>query len=219
MNNANNALGMALVEDYTYNMDSLYEKLYLMGNLTLAWRNARKGKTSNKDVIDFERDIEKNLLDLHNELKQETYKPLPLTTFVLRDPKTRVISKSNFRDRIVHHALILVIGRLFQKSFIYDSCANQIGKGNLFALKRFNKFQRKVTKNFAIPTFCLKADVKHYFQEVNHKILMDIIGKKIKDRQVLNLINKVNANFESQRERELLYIFGSESQRECLSAI
>src|SRR3989344_3484406 len=104
-----------------------YEQLFSLGNLTLAWRKARKGKTKKKDVIEF---------------------PKNLITFVLRDPKTRVISKSDFRDRIVHHALILVIGKLFEKQFIYDSCANQIGKGTIFALKRYNIFSRKVTNNF-----------------------------------------------------------------------
>ena len=100
--------------------DNLYEYLYSMGNLTIAWRNAKKGKTLNDNIIGFERNLEKNLLALHYELKNKTYKPKPLTTFVLRDPKTRVISKSAFRDRVVHHALINVIGMIFEKAFIYD---------------------------------------------------------------------------------------------------
>src|SRR3989344_2086871 len=76
-----------------------YEQLFSLGNLTLAWRKARKGKTKKKDVIEFEKNLEKNLLELHYELKNKTYFPRKLETFVLRDPKTRVISKSNFRDR------------------------------------------------------------------------------------------------------------------------
>ena len=179
-----------------------FEYLSSMGNLTLAWRRAREGKTHKKGVIEFEKNLERNLLDLHKELVSGIYKPKLLTTFVLRDPKTRVISKSNFRDRVVHHALINVIGLLFEKSFIYDSCANQIGKGNLFALNRFKKFQRKVTRNFTIGAFCLKADIKHYFDEVNHFVLMNILKRKISDKNILNLINKINANFGTQRERE-----------------
>jgi retron-type reverse transcriptase len=179
-----------------------YNYLCSMGNLTLAWRNARKGKSKRKDVIKFEKDLIKNLLDLHYELKNTTYKPKPLVTFVLRDPKTRVISKSYFRDRIVHHAIILAIAYKFEKGFIYESCANQKGKGALFAVQRFRVFSRKFTNNFTSPAFCLKADIKHYFQEVNHKILMDIIHRKIEDNDILNLISKVNANFGTQRERE-----------------
>lgn len=176
-----------------------------MENLILAWQKARKGKTKKLYIIEFEKNTEKNLLDLHLELKEEAYWPKPLKTFILRDPKTRVISKSDFRDRIIHHALNNIIRVLFEKSFIYDSCANQIGKGNLFALRRFDKFQRKVTSNFTHSAFCLKADIKHYFQEVNHGILLNILKRKIQDKDTLELIKKIlnnNANFRTKRERE-----------------
>ena len=186
---------------------NLYEYLFSMSNLIIAWRNAHESKTQTPAVIDFERNLEKNLLDLHYELKDKVYKPKPLTTFVLRDPKTRVISKSDFRDRVIHHALILVIGRIFEKTFIYDSCANRIGKGNLFALERFDKFKRKITYNYNRGAFCLKADIKHYFAEVNHKVLLEIINRKIKDENVIWLIKQIlgnctnNTNSEMQRER------------------
>jgi len=165
-----------------------------MGNLTFAWRKARKEKTSHDDIIEFENNLEKNLLALYYELKNKTYKPKPLTNFVLRDPKTRLISKSDFRDRVVHHTLLLVIGNIFQKQFIYDSCANQISKGTLFALKRFDYFKRKVTNNFKQPAFCLKADVKHYFQEVSHEILISILSRRIKDEEILWLIKQILSN-------------------------
>ena len=78
---------------------NLYPYLCSMGNLTLAWRKAREEKSNKEDVIEFERDTVRNLLQLHEELKNKAYQPRPLITFVLRDPKTRVISKSDFRDR------------------------------------------------------------------------------------------------------------------------
>ncbi len=176
----------------TYN--NLYSELISLGNLTLAWRKARKGKTGREEIIEFEENLEKNLLGLHYELKNQTYKPIPLKTFILRDPKTRVISKSDFRDRVVHHALIRVIGPIFEKQFIYDSCAGQKGKGTLFAVKRFDKFSRKVTNNFTTCGFCWKADIKHYFQSINHEKLMEIIGRRIKDDRVLWLFWQILKN-------------------------
>ena len=173
--------------------------------MILAWARARKGKTKKEYVIEFEANLQDNLLKLHEELENQTYKPKPLVTFILRDPKTRKINKSDFRDRIVHHAIVNIIEPIFDRSFIYDSCANRIGKGNLFALKRFERFKRKVTNNLKIEAFCFKADIKHYFQEVNHEILIEVIRRKIKDEKVIWLIEKIlknYANFESQRERE-----------------
>src|SRR3989344_7167897 len=88
---------------------NLYDKIYRMDNLLLAWRKAKKGKTRRLDVKIFEKDIERKLVNLHNELKSQTYFPQPLKAFVIRDPKTRLIHKSDFRDRIVHHALVRVL--------------------------------------------------------------------------------------------------------------
>ena len=186
----------------TYN--ALYSKIISYKNLFLAWKEARKGKTKKPYVIEFEQNLRENLLKLHEELKSQTYKPKPLQTFILRDPKTRKISKSAFRDRIIHHAIIRIIEPIFDSSFIYDSCANRKGKGNLFALKRFDLFKRKVTQNLTKKAYCLKADIKHYFQEINHNILMCIINNKITDEKLINLIKKIVANFETKREREIL---------------
>ena len=102
-------------------------------------------------VIAFEANLESNLKELKHELETFTYSPSPLTTFVIRDPKTRKISASHFRDRVVHHALCNVIEPILSKDFIYDSFANQKGKGTHLAMKRFEKFLRKVKAklNFA----------------------------------------------------------------------
>jgi len=174
--------------------DNIYLEIYNVCNLLLAWRKARKHKTRKNYVIKFEQDIWKNLLKLSEELKNQIYKPKLLVTFILRDPKTRKISKSDFRDRIVYHALIRIIEPIFDETFIYDSCANRIGKGNLFALDRFELFKRKVTNNLKTEAFCLKADIKHYFQEVTHKILLDVIKRKITDEKVIWLIKQILNN-------------------------
>jgi len=171
-----------------------YGQIYNMSNLLLAWRKARKGKTKKSYVKEFEEDVLGNLLQLHKELKNYTYKPKPLKTFILRDPKTRKISKADFRDRVVHHALFRIIEPTFDKNFIYDSCANRRGKGNLFALKEFERFVNKVTKNFYSEAFCLKADIKHYFQEVDHNILLSLLKRKIENEDIIILIQKILEN-------------------------
>ncbi|MFH1425735.1 MAG: reverse transcriptase domain-containing protein [archaeon] len=213
-NNNGYVLGMALASKAILmkTHKNLYDKIISFDNLILSWKKARKGKTKMRYVIKFEKSLEKNLLDLQFELKNQFYYPQPLTTFILRDPKTRKISKSGFRDRIVHHALVNVIEPIFDKTFIYDSCANRTGKGNLFALKRLYCFARKISENGKVNGIfnnnqvkghCLKADIKHYFHEVEHKILLTIIKRKITDEKIIWLINQIiKANFRIQRERE-----------------
>jgi RNA-directed DNA polymerase len=173
---------------------SLYISLCSYDNLYLAYKKARKGKTTKDYVIEFEKNLKNNLLLLCSELLLHSYKPKPLVNFIVRDPKTRRISKSDFRDRIVHHALYNLIEPVFEKSFVYDSFANRIGKGTLKAIKRFDCFKRKASSNNSKTCFTLKADIKKYFENVDHKILINVIKKKIKDRKVLWLIRKILNN-------------------------
>ncbi|MFH0711639.1 MAG: reverse transcriptase domain-containing protein [archaeon] len=188
---------------------NIYYKIYKWENLVLAFRKARKGKTKKDYVKKFEENLIENLQQLQFELMTQTYKPKPLKTFILRDPKTRKISKSHFRDRIIHHALCNIIEPIFQKTFIHDSCANQKRKGNIFAIKRFDKFKKKVSRNGKqkgwfnknqVKGYCLKADIKHYFEEVNQEILINIINKKIKDKNTMSLITKIIKNYKNKQK-------------------
>jgi len=178
---------------------NLYCEIISLKNLILAWKKARKGKTKKDYVINFEENLPYNLKLLHDELKNQTYIPRPLKKFILRDPKTREISKSIFRDRIIHHALCNIIEPIFDKRFIYDSCANRKGKGTLLALERFEKFQRKVTDNLSKEAYCLKADIRHYFKEIDRTVLLEIINKMIKCKETISLIKLILNNFEKSK--------------------
>jgi RNA-directed DNA polymerase len=129
-----------LMQTYT----NLYTDLCSYDNLKSAFMKARKRKTQKAYIIEFEKNLDENLKRLKYELEIFTYKPAKLKVFIIRDPKTRKISASDFRDRVVHHALCNVIGNIFEKSFIYDSFANQKGKGTHKAIIRFEKFMKIV---------------------------------------------------------------------------
>ena len=174
--------------------NNLWKNLCSYENVYKAFLRARKGKTKKAYVKEFEADFVNNLSTLRTELLLHSYQPEPLKTFIIRDPKTRKISKSAFRDRIVHHALINILEPIFDKRFIFDSYANRKSKGTLKAIQRFDKFKRKVTKNGAQIGYVLKADIRHYFDEVDQGILLDIIKKRIKDERVLWLIKKILDN-------------------------
>ncbi|MFH1650242.1 MAG: reverse transcriptase domain-containing protein [Candidatus Woesearchaeota archaeon] len=181
---------------------TFYDQICSCKNLELAFQRARKHKTTKKYVIEFEADLKENLAQLRNELLLQTYKPKPLETFILRDPKTRKISKSDFRDRIIHHAICNIIEPTFDKTFIDDSYANRIKKGTLNAIKRFDKFKKKASQNNTIRCYVLKADVKSYFDSVDHQVLLNILARKIDDKRVLWLIELILSNHKAKQENK-----------------
>ena len=174
---------------------NLWNDLCNYENLELAFKKARKHKTLKYYVLEFENNLEDNLLQLRYELLFYTYKPNPLKTFIIKDPKTRKISKSKFRDRVVHHALVNILEPILDKTFIYDSYANRKDKGTLKALKRFDCFKRKISHNNTKKVYVLKPDIKHYFETVNHEVLLNLIKRKIKDNRVIWLIKIILENY------------------------
>ena len=188
---------------------NLYPKLCSYNNLEKAFYKAKKNKPKKFYVKEFEKDLKNNLLELKKDLETLKYKPGSLTKFTIHDPKTRVIRKSIFRDRVVHHVIVNILEPIFDKTFIFDSYANRIGKGTTTALKRYDYFKRKVSKNGtkiknafdnnSVKGYILKADIKHFFDSIDQKILLDIIAKRVKDDKVLWLVNTILNNFDNDR--------------------
>ena len=182
----------------------MYDEICSFKNILLAFKKAKKGKNKKRYVKRFRKNIERNITKLGEELSFQTYSPCDLKRKIIRDPKIRKISISAFRDRVVHHALCNVISPIFEKNFIHDSHANQIGKGTFKAIERFDYFKRKVSRNNTRTCFVFKADIKHYFEEIDHNILFEIIQRKIKDEKTLWLINQIIRHKVELRERRTL---------------
>ena len=181
---------------------NLWKQFCTFVNLESAYHKAAKGKLWHPNVIAFEEKWRYNLCTLLRNLKEHEYTPNPLKKFILRDPKTRVISVSDFRDRIIHHAIINTLQPIYEPLFIHDSYASRKGKGTLKALQRFDAFKRKVSKNNTRNCYVLKADIKHYFDTVDHEILINIIRKKIRDKNIVELIQKILDNHQSKESKK-----------------
>jgi len=98
VDNHNRVRGIARHAESSHRYD-LWQKLCSYQNIELAFKKARKHKTLRPCVIEFEKELSANLCLLRTELLLHSYSPRPLETFILRDPKTRKISKSDQRNQ------------------------------------------------------------------------------------------------------------------------
>ena len=78
-----------------------------------------------------------------------------------------------FRDRVVHHALCNLIEPIFEKSFIFDSYANRLGKGTHKALDRATHYACKFR-------YVLTCDIRQFFPSIDHEILLDVIARSVR---------------------------------------
>jgi retron-type reverse transcriptase len=163
---------------------NLYSKICSFENLLRAAKQAAAGKRFRPHVLTFFSDFEHHALQLLRELRAFTYQPGEYSAFFIYEPKKRMISAAPFRDRIVHHMLINVIGPLFERRFIFDSYANRVGKGAHAAIRRLQQFMRQAN-------YVLKIDLRQYFPSIDHEILKREIRRVIADAETLWLIDKI----------------------------
>ena len=144
-----------------------------------------------------------NILELHQDLIQHTYKHGPYQAFRINDPKPRQIHKSLVRDRLLHHAIHRILYPFFDSTFVADSFSCRIGKGSHKALNRFKKFGYKVSANNTKTCWVLKCDIKKFFENINHEILLSIFKEYISDNNVIWLLERVVYSFSSAPGRGL----------------
>jgi RNA-directed DNA polymerase len=181
---------------------SLFSKIISFENLLTAAHKAAEGKREKPNVMLFFLKLEDNLYQLMDELAIQCYLPGRYHTFQIYDPKPRLISAAPFGDRVVHHALLNIVGPLLARSFIYDTYANQVGKGTHKAIRRYQHFLKQYK-------FLLKCDIKSYFPSIDHKILKSLIRNRIACPQTLWLIDTIIDG--SNRQPQLCDYFPGDS--------
>jgi RNA-directed DNA polymerase len=185
--------------------EALYPRVYSWYNLLLAADQAARGKRGQEAVARFEYHWEDNLVALEGELREKTYRPGAYTSFYIHEPKRRLISAAPFRDRVVHHALCNVIEPIFERSFIHDSYANRVKKGTHRALDRAQSFARRYR-------YVLTCDVRQYFPSIDHEVLRRILARKVRDPDVLWLIDRILKSGEGvlSEEYEMVWFPGDD---------
>lgn len=146
-----------------------------------AYYDCRKAKRNTWNALEFEQNLERNLMDLYYELVSGEYKPGRSIMFVITKPKAREVWAANFRDRVVHHILYNRYSDHFYKRFIYDSYACIPEKGTLRAANRLQHFIRSASKNHTQSIWFLKADVANFFVSINKTVLDQLLARHITD--------------------------------------
>lgn len=109
-------------------------------------------------------------LKLEMQLKSGRYKQKKPKKFTITSPKKREIVSISFRDRVFQRSLNdnIVYPKL-GKSFIYDNCACQKGKGTDFARGRLKCFLQRFYRANGLEGYILKCDIKGYYPNMSHK--------------------------------------------------
>jgi len=129
-------------------------------------------------------DLETNLMNLYNKLKNGTYKMGKYREFMVYIPKERLIKSLPYIDRIVHQWYVgEFIKPYIIPRFISDNHACIDNRGTHLAVANLQKYMRKMNDNYYI----LKCDIKKYFYSIDKNMLFNIMQRYIKDKKILEL--------------------------------
>lgn len=167
---------------------NLYERICAYENLEAAFYHASEGKRKRPEVQEFASDLEANLRQIEHELRTHTYHTSHYDVFIKYEPKERVIYKLPFRDRVVHWAIMLVVEPIWVSNFTRDVYACVKGRGIHPCL---NRLRREMKADPEGTAYCLKLDVRKFYPSINHDILKQVVRVKIKDPELLGLLDEI----------------------------
>lgn len=148
-------------------------------------------KRHKDEVILFEMDLETNLSNLVESIKNGTYQIGKYREFIIYEPKKRIIKSLPYRDRIVHQWYVEeFIKPYFLPRFIKDTCACIENRGTHYAADMVQKYMRIMKRNIG-DYYILKCDVKKYFYSIDKNILFEIMSRKISDQELLEFTKKI----------------------------
>ena len=121
-------------------------------------------------------------------LVNKTYSTSPYITFTIFEPKERIIFRlPYFPDRITHHAVMNVLEPVFVSTFTSDTYSCIKGRGIHAAAYAVKKSLRDVPGT----RYCLKLDIRKFYPSVDHDVLKALLRRKIKDQDLLWLLDGI----------------------------
>lgn len=168
-------------------INHLHDSIYNLENLRLADQRARKGKAHQYGIKVFDRDREGNLISLSEELKNKTYRTGKYTIRKIYEPKERIVYKLAYKHRVVHHAIMNILEPYFVSTFTADTYSCIKGKG----VHAASYALRDALKDKEATTYCLKLDIRKFYENIDHSILKQLLRRKFKDNDLHSLLGEI----------------------------
>lgn len=157
-----------------------------MDNLQEAYRKTANGKKMTFGYLEFKEYDQLNLKLIQEELADGAYKIGAYREFTIYEPKARLISALDFKDRLVQHALCNIVSPIFEKTLMPQTFACRVGMGT-HAGARFIQARMRHTE----AKYFLKTDYSKFFPSIDRAVLHKIIDRKIDCDKTLRILREI----------------------------
>ena len=170
---------------------SLIDKVYALRTLHAAWQHVKANDgaagVDHVTVAMYERDLDRHLAHVSQQLRDGTYRPQPVRRTWIDKPgrrEKRPLGIPTVRDRLVQTALRLVLEPIFERHFAAHSYGFRPGRGCKDALRRVD------APLAAGYTWIVDADLRSYFDSIPHQPLLTRVRAQVADGRVLTLLER-----------------------------
>ena len=136
---------------------------------------------------EYEENLEENIKQLEKELQNMTYKPSPAKRIYIEkaNGKLRGLAIAEYEDKIVQLAVKKIIESIFESKFLDYMYGFRPNRGCHTALKALNRNIERGKVNYIV-----EADIKGFFDHINHNWLIRCVEQHIKDPRMIRLIKR-----------------------------
>ena len=150
----------------------------------------KNGKASGIDRItkeEYEKNLEENIENLIERMKKFSYKPLPVRrTYIPKaNGKLRPLGIPAYEDRLVQGVMATILNEIYEAKFLDCSYGFRPNRSAHQAIREIN--QRIMINKVS---YILDCDIKGFFDNVDHKWLMEFLRHDIQDEAFLRYVNR-----------------------------
>ena len=170
-------------------ISNLYDKMICYSNVLFVF-NRIKNKSHNKNkIMLFMRYKNCYLYDILEKLRNNSYSFSNYHIFLIHEKKYRIIMSESVSDKIVNQMISYFILLPAFNCLIEENIATRSGKGSSYGYRLFEKYVNDIGTNKNI--YVLRIDIKKYFYNISHVILLSMLERRIKDKKAINILKKI----------------------------
>ena len=162
------------------NMQNLKECFYML-------KGDKATGVDGVSVEEYEKNLEGNIGDLIERMKGWSYRPQPVErVYILKaSGKKRPIGIPTVEDKMVQMCIKRILEAIWEVDFMESSYGFRPGRSSHGAVEKLDKIIMTKPVNYVI-----EADIKGFFDNVDHGWLMGFLKERISDRSFLRLIKR-----------------------------